>query len=64
MEVFETENYYIFVNKGKSLWWDRNTSEFQVKCGKFYEKLKFSSNKLKTNFSSFDRMGFIKRGRH
>ncbi|CRL06388.1 CLUMA_CG019050, isoform A [Clunio marinus] len=33
MEVFETENFYIFVNKGKSLWWNRNTSEFQVKCG-------------------------------
>lgn len=33
MEVFETEKYYIFVNKGKSLWWNRTTSEFQLKCG-------------------------------
>lgn len=39
MEVFETEKYYIFVNKGKSLWWNRTTSEFQVKCGeKFFVK--------------------------
>lgn len=35
MEVFETEKYYIFVAKGKSLWWNRSTSEFQVKCGEF-----------------------------
>lgn len=35
MEVFETEKYYIFVNKGKSLWWNRTTSEFQLKCGEF-----------------------------
>lgn len=35
MEVFETEKFYIFVNKGKSLWWDRTSSEFQVKCGEF-----------------------------
>lgn len=34
MEVFETEKYYIFVDgKGKSLWWNRLTSEFQLKCG-------------------------------
>ncbi|XP_055614835.1 phosphatidylinositide phosphatase SAC2 isoform X2 [Toxorhynchites rutilus septentrionalis] len=33
MEVFQTENYYIFVRKEKSLWWNRSTSEFQIKCG-------------------------------
>ncbi|XP_070502748.1 phosphatidylinositide phosphatase SAC2 isoform X2 [Chironomus tepperi] len=32
MEVFETEKHYIFVKNGKSLWWNRTTSEFQVKC--------------------------------
>lgn len=34
MEVFETEKHYIFVKNGKSLWWNRSTSEIQVKCGK------------------------------
>lgn len=33
MEVFETEKFYIFVKQGKSLWWNRTTSEFQLKCG-------------------------------
>nr|XP_029717901.1 phosphatidylinositide phosphatase SAC2 isoform X1 [Aedes albopictus] len=33
MEIFQTENYYIFVRKEKSLWWNRATSEFQIKCG-------------------------------
>jgi hypothetical protein len=33
MEVFQTEAYYIFVKKEKSLWWNRQTNEFQVKCG-------------------------------
>ncbi|XP_039445307.1 phosphatidylinositide phosphatase SAC2 isoform X1 [Culex pipiens pallens] len=33
MEVFQTETYYIFVRKEKSLWWNRTTSEFQIKCG-------------------------------
>ncbi|KAL7023542.1 hypothetical protein ACKWTF_012666 [Chironomus riparius] len=32
MEVFETEKHYIFVKNGKSLWWDRRTGEFQIKC--------------------------------
>lgn len=35
MEVFETEKYYIFVKQGKSLWWNRTTSEFQLKCGEY-----------------------------
>ncbi|XP_058840370.1 phosphatidylinositide phosphatase SAC2 [Topomyia yanbarensis] len=33
MEVFQTDSYYIFVRKEKSLWWNRLTSEFQAKCG-------------------------------
>ncbi|XP_065086127.1 phosphatidylinositide phosphatase SAC2 isoform X3 [Ochlerotatus camptorhynchus] len=33
MEIFQTESYYIFVRKEKSLWWNRATSEFQIKCG-------------------------------
>lgn len=33
MEVFQTESFYIFVRKEKSLWWNRTTSEFQIKCG-------------------------------
>ncbi|XP_055525215.1 phosphatidylinositide phosphatase SAC2-like [Wyeomyia smithii] len=33
MEVFQTESYYIFLRKEKSLWWNRFTSEFQIKCG-------------------------------
>lgn len=33
MEIFQTESYYIFVRKEKSLWWNRSTSEFQIKCG-------------------------------
>ncbi|XP_053682062.1 phosphatidylinositide phosphatase SAC2 isoform X2 [Sabethes cyaneus] len=33
MEVFQTESHYIFVRKEKSLWWNRSTSEFQIKCG-------------------------------
>lgn len=41
MEVFETEKYYIFVSKGRSLWWNRSTSEFQVKCGEFVKFAQF-----------------------
>ncbi|XP_053678943.1 phosphatidylinositide phosphatase SAC2 [Anopheles nili] len=33
MEVFQTETHYIFLRKERSLWWNRYTSEFQVKCG-------------------------------
>lgn len=33
MEVFQTDNYYIFVKREKSLWWHRTTSEFQLKAG-------------------------------
>ncbi|XP_062536601.1 phosphatidylinositide phosphatase SAC2 isoform X2 [Armigeres subalbatus] len=33
MEIFQTESHYIFVRKEKSLWWNRTTSEFQIKCG-------------------------------
>uniref|UniRef100_A0A1B0BH87 SAC domain-containing protein n=1 Tax=Glossina palpalis gambiensis TaxID=67801 RepID=A0A1B0BH87_9MUSC len=33
MEVFQTDNYYIFVKRGKSLWWNRQTSEFTIKAG-------------------------------
>ncbi|KFB40168.1 suppressor of actin [Anopheles sinensis] len=33
MEVFQTESHYIFLKKERSLWWNRYTSEFQVKCG-------------------------------
>lgn len=33
MEVFQTENFYIFVRKETSLWWNRSTSEFTVKAG-------------------------------
>uniref|UniRef100_A0A1A9UEQ5 SAC domain-containing protein n=1 Tax=Glossina austeni TaxID=7395 RepID=A0A1A9UEQ5_GLOAU len=32
MEVFQTDNYYIFVKRGKSLWWNRQTSEFTIKA--------------------------------
>lgn len=34
MEVFQTDNYYIFVKREKSLWWNRTTSEFSIKAGK------------------------------
>ncbi|XP_055849501.1 phosphatidylinositide phosphatase SAC2 isoform X2 [Episyrphus balteatus] len=33
MEVFQTDNYYIFVKRKKSLWWNRTTSEFSIKAG-------------------------------
>lgn len=33
MEVFQTDHYYIFVKKDKSLWWNRTTSEFSIKAG-------------------------------
>ncbi|XP_054747755.1 phosphatidylinositide phosphatase SAC2 isoform X3 [Anastrepha obliqua] len=33
MEVFQTDNYYIFVKREKSLWWHRKTSEFKIKAG-------------------------------
>ncbi|XP_014098036.3 phosphatidylinositide phosphatase SAC2 isoform X1 [Bactrocera oleae] len=32
MEVFQTDNYYIFVKREKSLWWHRKTSEFTIKA--------------------------------
>lgn len=37
MEVFQTDNYYIFVKKEKSLWWHRITSEFTIKAGKCWQ---------------------------
>lgn len=40
MEVLQTSNYYIFVKNGKTLWWNRFTSEFSVKDG----KLRISAN--------------------
>uniref|UniRef100_A0A182W4G2 SAC domain-containing protein n=1 Tax=Anopheles minimus TaxID=112268 RepID=A0A182W4G2_9DIPT len=33
MEVFQTESHYIFLRKERSLWWNRYSSEFQLKCG-------------------------------
>uniref|UniRef100_A0A182K2C3 SAC domain-containing protein n=1 Tax=Anopheles christyi TaxID=43041 RepID=A0A182K2C3_9DIPT len=33
MEVFQTETHYIFLRKERSLWWNRYSSEFQLKCG-------------------------------
>lgn len=33
MEIFQTDNFYIFVKREKSLWWNRVTSEFDVKAG-------------------------------
>ncbi|KAH8326677.1 hypothetical protein KR067_011777 [Drosophila pandora] len=33
MEVFQTDSYYIFVKRDKSLWWNRKTSEFAIKAG-------------------------------
>lgn len=33
MEVFQTNNFYIFVKNEKSLWWNRTSSEFSVKKG-------------------------------
>ncbi|KAM7363819.1 phosphatidylinositide phosphatase spermathreecae isoform 2-T2 [Cochliomyia hominivorax] len=33
MEVFQTDNFYIFVKREKSLWWNRTTSEFTIKAG-------------------------------
>lgn len=35
MEVFQTNNFYIFVRNGKSLWWNRATSEFSIRAGKY-----------------------------
>lgn len=37
MEVFQTEKFYIFVKQEKSLWWNRKTSEFTLKSGKFQQ---------------------------
>jgi hypothetical protein len=33
MELFRTDQYYIFVNGEYSLWWDRTTGEFEAKSG-------------------------------
>uniref|UniRef100_A0A0A1XQM6 Phosphatidylinositide phosphatase SAC2 n=1 Tax=Zeugodacus cucurbitae TaxID=28588 RepID=A0A0A1XQM6_ZEUCU len=33
MEVFQTDNFYIFVKREKSLWWHRKNSEFTIKAG-------------------------------
>jgi phosphatidylinositol 4-phosphatase len=56
MEVFETEKHYIFVKNGKSLWWNRSTSEFQVKCGNFrnFHFLFVIHNKKNYFFTAFD----------
>lgn len=34
MEVFRTDEYYVFLNNQSSLWCNRTTGEFQVKPGK------------------------------
>lgn len=34
MEVFRTDQYYVFLNNQSSLWCNRTTGEFQVKPGK------------------------------
>lgn len=34
MEVYQTEKFYIFVKKEKSLWWNRRCGEFEIKNGK------------------------------
>lgn len=34
MEVFQTNDFYIFVKNEKTLWWNRVTSEFSIKAGK------------------------------
>lgn len=36
MEVLQTSNYYIFVKNEKTLWWNRSTSEFSIKAGKYW----------------------------
>lgn len=33
MELFRSDQYYIFVNGEYSLWWDRNTGGFEAKTG-------------------------------
>jgi len=33
MELFRTDQYYIFVNGEYGLWWDRVTGEFEAKSG-------------------------------
>jgi hypothetical protein len=33
MELFRTDQYYIFVNGEYGLWWDRTTGEFNAKSG-------------------------------
>lgn len=36
MELFRTDDFYIFVKGEYSLWWDRNTGAFIPKTGKYY----------------------------
>lgn len=33
MELFRTDQHYIFVNGEYGLWWDRTTGEFEAKSG-------------------------------
>lgn len=63
MEVYETEKYYIFSKEKerKSLWWNRTTSEFQLKCGKLNANFcsPMSHNKESFIFCLIFRVGFI-----
>lgn len=36
MEVFRTEQYYIFTKLNKSLWWNRSSGAFNLKTGTNY----------------------------
>ena len=33
MELFRSDQYYIFINGEYGLWWDRITGEFEAKTG-------------------------------
>ena len=33
MELFRTDQYYIFINGEYGLWWNRTTGEFEAKSG-------------------------------
>lgn len=35
MELFRTDDFFIFVKDNLSLWWDRHTGSFIPKVGKF-----------------------------
>lgn len=44
IELFRTEQYYIFVNGEHSLWWDRRTGELTAKTGASADNLRCVSD--------------------